>query len=53
MAGADGKPQGERDWLVAIPRGQGQATVLIFVAPKVYFEQLKPTFEKMLRSVQF
>lgn len=53
IAGADGKPQGERDWLVAIPRGQGQAIFLVFVAPKVHFEQMKPTFEKMLHSVQF
>ena len=53
MASTDGKPQGERDWLVAIPRSQGQATFLVFVSPKVHFEQMKPTFEKMLRSVQF
>ena len=51
MKGANGKPQGERDWLWAIPRSQGQAIFLVFVAPTVHYEQMKPTFEKMLGSV--
>jgi beta-barrel assembly-enhancing protease len=53
MPGADGKPQGERDWLVVVPRGQGQAVFLVFVSAKIHLEQIKPTFDKMLRSVQF
>ena len=53
MAGADGKPQGERDWLVAVSRGQGRGISLVFVATKAHFEQMRPTFEKMLRSVRF
>lgn len=53
MAGPDGKPQRERDRLVTVPRGGGKAIALIFVAPLASFEQMKPTFEKMLYSVQF
>jgi hypothetical protein len=53
VAGADQKSQAERDWLVAVPRGEGRAIFMTFVAPKAHFEQMKPTFEKMLESVQF
>jgi hypothetical protein len=53
MPGADGKPQPERDWLVAVPRGGGKAIALIFVAPEPNFDQLKPTFDKMLSSIRF
>ena len=53
MAGADQKGQAERDWLVAVPRGEGRAIFMTFVAPKAHFEQMKPTFEKMLESVHF
>lgn len=53
MATADGKPQPERDWLVTVPRGSGQAIFFVFVSPETHFEQLRPTFEKMLRSAQF
>jgi Zn-dependent protease with chaperone function len=53
MAGADGKPQRERDWLVALPRGRGDAIFLVFVSPLAHFDQLRPTFERMLRSVKF
>lgn len=51
MSGPDGKPQRERDWLVAIPRGHN-AIFLVFVSPLTDFDQLRPTFERMLRSVQ-
>jgi len=53
MPGANGKPQPERDWLVAVPRGQGRAAFLVFVAPQDQFEKMKPTFDRMLRSIQF
>ena len=53
MPGPDGKPQPERDWLVAVPRGGGKAIAFIFVAPEPNFDQLKPTFDKMLSSVHF
>jgi len=53
MPTQDGKPQPERDWLVAVPRGRGKAIALVFVAPQANFDQLKPTFDKMLSSVRF
>jgi Zn-dependent protease with chaperone function len=53
MADAAGKAQPERDWLVTVPRGTGQAIFLVFVSPQTHFEQFRPTFERMLRSVQF
>ena len=53
MPDAAGKAQGERDWLVAVPRGDGSAIMIVFVSTQKYFEQMRPTFEKMLGSVQF
>jgi hypothetical protein len=53
MPGPDGKPQPERDWLVAVPRGGGNAIYFVFVAPQANFDQLKPTFEHMLSSIHF
>ena len=53
MPDADGKAQPERDWLVTMPRRDGSAIMIVFVATQRYFEQMRPTFEKMLRSVQF
>lgn len=52
MLDAEGKLQPEHDWLVTVPRGGGKAIVIIFVATQKHFEQMRPTFEKMLRSVQ-
>jgi Zn-dependent protease with chaperone function len=52
MSGADGKTQPERDWLVALQRGDG-AFYFVFVSTAANYEQLRPTFERMLRSVQF
>jgi beta-barrel assembly-enhancing protease len=49
----DGKPQPERDLLVAVPRGGGKATYFVFVAPQANFDQLKLTFDRMLSSVRF
>jgi hypothetical protein len=51
MAGQDGKPQPEHDWLVAIPKGQ-TAIFFVFVSPQANYNQLRPTFQKMLSSVQ-
>jgi len=53
MPDANGKEQPERDWLVTVPRRDGSAIMIVFVATQKYFEQMRPTFEKMLRSVQF
>jgi beta-barrel assembly-enhancing protease len=52
MPGKDGKPQPERDWLVAVPRGAGQAVAFVFVAPQADFDHLKPTFDRMLSSIR-
>jgi predicted Zn-dependent protease len=53
MLDTAGEPQRERDWLVAVPRGGRQAIFLVFVSTAADFEQLRPTFERMLRSVEF
>jgi hypothetical protein len=53
MANANGKAQRERDWLVALPRGKQDAIFLVFVSPLANYDDLRPTFEKMLGSLQF
>ncbi len=50
---AKGQSQKERDWLVTIPRQDGSVFYLVFVAPESEFRYFRPTFEKMLKSVQF
>jgi len=50
---ANGQPQKERDWLVTLPQRDGSVVYLVFVAPKSEFSQFKPTFDNMLRSLQF
>jgi Peptidase family M48 len=50
LAGRDGQPQRERDWLVTLPDDNGAGISLIFVAPENDFSRLRPTFEQMLRS---
>jgi Zn-dependent protease with chaperone function len=52
ITGADGKTQRERDWLVTVQRGT-DAIYFVFVSTAANYEQLRPTFERMLRSVQF
>jgi beta-barrel assembly-enhancing protease len=42
----------ERDWLVALPETAGTVRYVIFVAPEADFEGLRPTFEKMLRTLK-
>jgi len=48
----NGKPLAERDWLVTVARPQGGALSVVFVAPDNTFPKLKPTYQKMLRSLQ-
>jgi beta-barrel assembly-enhancing protease len=50
---AKGQSQKERDWLVTIPRQDGTVFYLVFVAPESEFKYFQPTFEKMLKSIQF
>jgi hypothetical protein len=52
MTGADGNLQRERDWLVAVQRGT-DVIYFVFVSTAANYQQFQPTFEKMLRSVQF
>lgn len=49
----EGQPQKERDWLVTLPQPDGSALYLVFVAPESQFSRFRPTFESMLRSVQY
>jgi hypothetical protein len=50
---AQGQPQVERDWLVTVSQSDGSMIFMIFVAPEPDFNHLKPTFEAMVKSVQF
>lgn len=52
MVGADGKPQRERDWLVVVPRGEN-AIYFVFVSPLANYDQLRPSFQRMLSTVRF
>ncbi|HWR37819.1 MAG TPA: M48 family metallopeptidase [Clostridia bacterium] len=42
----------ERDWLVTLPRSDGSVLFMVFVAPEPQFDQLRPTYEQMLRTVR-
>lgn len=49
----NGQPLSERDWLVTLPlQQQGAMLYLVFIAPERDFNQLTPTYKKMLQSVQ-
>lgn len=50
---AKGQSQKERDRLVIIPRPDGSVVYMVFVAPESHFSRLGPTYDRMLRSVQF
>lgn len=48
----NGQPLPERDWLVTLPRPQGGLFYVVFVSPERDFNQLHPTYQKMLDSLQ-
>ena len=50
---ANGQPQNEHDWLVTVPQRDGSVIFFVFVAPQSDFDRLRPTFDSMLKSVQF
>ena len=50
---ANGQAQQERDLLITIPRNDGSFIYIIFVAPESDFSRFRPTFEAMLKSLQF
>ena len=45
--------QGEHDWIVAFDAGDASLRYFVFVAPQPKFEQLRPTFDKILNSLRF
>jgi hypothetical protein len=53
FTGSSGQAQRERDWLVTLPQQDGSVMYFVFVAPKSEFQNFKPTFDSMLRSLQF
>ena len=53
ILGASGNSQTERDWLVTVPQRDGSVIFMVFVAPHSQFERFQPTYEAMLKSVQF
>jgi hypothetical protein len=48
-----GQTQPERDWLVTVPMKDGAVIFMIFVAPETDFERFEPTYQAMVKSVQF
>jgi Zn-dependent protease with chaperone function len=50
--GSNGRGLPERDWLVSLPRPDGSLLYLVFIAPDRDFAKLRPSFEKMLRSLR-
>jgi Zn-dependent protease with chaperone function len=50
---AQGQQQLESDWLVTIPQSDDVIVFFIFVAPKSDFDRFQPTYEAMLKSLQF
>ena len=50
LAGPDGQPLPEHDWLVTLPNSDGAAISLVFVAPEKDFPRLRPTYEHMLKT---
>ena len=43
----------ERDWLVTLPQSTDTLIFFVFVAPQAEFNRFQPTYEAMLKSVQF
>ena len=52
MQDSGGHALQERDWLVTVKRSDGTFLYLVFTAPDKDFAALRPTFEKMLRSLK-
>jgi beta-barrel assembly-enhancing protease len=49
----NGRPQKERDWLVTVPQRDGSVIFMVFVAPQSHFDRFQPTYQAMLKSLQF
>jgi Zn-dependent protease with chaperone function len=50
--GQPGQTMRERDWLIAMKRNDGSLLYVVFVAPEKDFEDLRPVFEQMLKSMK-
>jgi hypothetical protein len=50
---ANNSEQAERDWLVTLPHSNNSVIFFVFVAPQSEFNRFQPTYEAMLKSVQF
>ena len=50
ISDSSGKQQRERDWLVSMRMGNGSLVYLVFIAPQDDYNNLRPTFEQMLRT---
>lgn len=48
----NGRSVQERDWLVTLPGPNGTLLYLVFIAPDREFNQLRPTYEQMLRTLR-
>jgi hypothetical protein len=42
---------GETDWVVMFPQQDGNMRYFVFVAPSNHFAKMRPSFERMIRSV--
>lgn len=51
LTDANGQPQRERDWLVALPDQDGSLVYVVFISPDQDFMRLRPTYEQMLRTL--
>ena len=49
---SSGKPLRERDWLITTPMRDGNVLYLVFISPDRDYNQLRPAFENMLRSLR-
>ncbi|HUS19725.1 MAG TPA: M48 family metallopeptidase [Terriglobales bacterium] len=46
------RPERERDWMVVTKNRNGEVIYLVFIAPESDFQNLYPTYDKILRSAR-
>ncbi len=52
IQGSNGQPLQEHDWLVTFQRPDNSMLYIVFVAPDRDFQQLRPTYQKMLKTLR-
>ncbi len=52
IQGKNGQALQEHDWVTTFQRSDGSLLYLVFVAPDQNFQQLRPTYQKMLKSLR-